>query len=70
MNKFESLSKEELEKKLTELKDLLDEVNEERGIILGQENIHLSSDLVTKYSKELSDIKSQIAEVENLLKSK
>lgn len=67
MSAFDNLSKPELEKKLAQLKDLLEEVIEERAIILGQENLHLSSRLVTKYANEIEDIKCDIAEVEKLL---
>lgn len=67
MSQFDNLSKAELEAKLKELKDLLEEVKEERGIILGQENIHLLSDLVTKYAKEIEKIETDIKAVEGLL---
>ena len=70
MLKFEDLSKAELEAKLKELKDLLEEVEEERHIILSQQNVHLSSKLVTKYQRELDGIKEDIISVENLLKEK
>ncbi len=69
MTEFDKMSKRELESKLLELKDLLEEVIEERSIILGQENIHLSSKLVTKYANEIQDIKDKIAAIENLLKA-
>jgi hypothetical protein len=39
MLNFENLSVPELEKKLLALQDLLEEVEEERTIILGQENL-------------------------------
>jgi ribosomal protein L29 len=67
MNQFENLSKHELEQKRTELKDLFEEVTEERMIILGQENLHLSSKLVTKYENELNEIRENIARVETLI---
>jgi len=70
MNKFEDLGLTELEAKLRELKDLLEEVEEERGIILGQQNLHLSSKLVVKYENELNGIKSDIETVERLIKEK
>lgn len=70
MNAFEAMNKNELEVKLKELKDLLEEVEEERDIILGQQNIHLSSKLVNKYARELNEIACNIALVEDLLKSK
>jgi hypothetical protein len=69
MPSFDKLSKTELETKLIELKDLLEEVIEERGIILGQQNLHLSSKLVTKYANEINQIKADIETVEKLLAS-
>lgn len=70
MLKFEDMNLAELEAKLIELKDLLEEVEEERHIILSQENLHLSSKLVTKYKKELDGIKDDISRVESLIKEK
>lgn len=67
MGKYESYSITALENKLVELRDLLDEVQEERIIILGQENLHLSSKLVVKYENEIKDIKEDIETVEKLL---
>lgn len=67
MDQFEQHTKTELEQKLDELRDLLEEVTEERAIILGQENIHLSSKLVVKYENELKEIKEKIALVEDLI---
>lgn len=70
MSNYKNLTKPELEQKRAELMDLLEEVTEERMIILGQENLHLSSKLVTKYENELNEIKANIACVEELLASK
>jgi hypothetical protein len=70
MNQFKHLTKSELEQKHGELKDLLEEVTEERMIILGQQNLHLSSKLVTKYENELNDIKENISCVEKLIAEK
>jgi len=70
MSEFDNLSKDALQDKLAELKDLLEEVVEERGIILGQENLHLSSSLVEKYAIEIDSIKTNIKIVESLLKAK
>ena len=36
-------------------------------IILGQENLHLSSKLVTKYQNELNEIQERIKCIEDLL---
>ncbi|NLT15590.1 MAG: hypothetical protein GXY05_14760 [Clostridiales bacterium] len=67
MADYHSLSKSELQEKLKEQQDLLEEVTEERMIILGQENLHLSSKLVTKYQDELNEIKENISKIEKLL---
>ena len=64
---YEHLSKAELKDKLTEQRELFEEVTEERMIILGQENLHLSSKLVTKYQNELSEIQERIRHLEKLL---
>lgn len=68
MGKFDSLTKEELNAKLTELRDLYEEVEEERGVVLGQENLHLSHRVAIRYNEELDGIKADIAAVEELLK--
>jgi hypothetical protein len=67
---YENLSLEELRKKLDEEKDLFEEVTEERAMILGQENIHLSSKLVVKYQNELDEIKGRIEKLESLIREK
>jgi archaellum component FlaC len=67
MTNYDDLSKTELQAKLTDLQDLFEEVTEERTIILGQENLHLSSKLVTKYQNELDDIQENIKRIEKLL---
>jgi len=68
MTAFDGMSQEELTRKLAELKDLLEEVVEERSIILGQTNHHISSNYVTKYADEIQDIEGKIAVLEGLLK--
>ena len=70
MSKFEGLNLAQLESKLTELKDLLEEVEEERLIILGQQNIPLPGKLVVKYEQELREIKEDIQTVEGLIREK
>lgn len=67
MADYHNLSKSELQEKLKEQQDLFEEVTEERMIILGQENLHLSSKLVTKYQNELNEIKESILKIEKLL---
>lgn len=70
MENFNEFTKEELEVKLRDLEDLLEEVYEEKGIILGQQNVHLSSKLVNKYAKEVEEIKGKIEKVKDLLKTR
>ena len=70
MIEYESLSVEALEKKLAEQKDLLEEVEEERAIILGQENLHMSSRIAIKYNDEVQEIREDIEKIENLIKQK
>lgn len=69
MMKNENLDKSLLLEKLKEQKDLFEEVTEERMIILGQENLHLSSKLVIKYQNELNEINENIAKIEKLLET-
>lgn len=73
MKAFEEMSQTELKNKLEELKDLLEEVMDEKSIILGQQNVHVSSKLISKhaakYEKEIEEITSNITLVEKLLAS-
>lgn len=69
MAQYEKLTQTELEKKLEELIGLLEEVEEERMIILGQENLHISSKVVVKYQNEIGEIKEDIETVKRLLAS-
>lgn len=73
MKPLNEMSKTELEAKLEELKDLLDEVLDEKAMMLGQNNQHVSSKLVSKnaqkYEKEINEIHENIAVVEKLLKA-
>ncbi len=70
MVNYNNLSKTELQAKLKELRDLFEEVTEERMIILSQRNIHLSSKTVTKYQNELDAIQGNIKCIEQLLEQK
>lgn len=67
MTEYHNLSRAELEEKLKEQQELFEEVTEERMIILSQENLHLSSKLVTKYQNELDEIQGIIRHIEKLL---
>lgn len=65
---LEKLSKPELEKKLEEFRALLSEVEEERLMILGQENLHLHAAIAKNYEEELGAIKDNISLLEGMLK--
>ena len=69
MGTYEDLSADALREKLKQQQELLEEVEEERLIILGQQNLHLSSKLVVKYQNELGEIKDTIAKIEKILES-
>ena len=66
---YDDLSVNELRDRLKQQQELLEEVEEERLIILGQENLHLSSKLVVKYQNELGEIKETIAKIEKILEN-
>lgn len=67
---FEKMSIEELEKRLVRLKENLEDLEEERSLVLGQRGIHLSSSLVEKYKIEINDLNKSINEVEEFLRKK
>lgn len=69
MTEYDALNVEELRARLKQQQELLEEVEEERTIILGQRNIHLSSKLVVKYQNELDEIRENIAKIEKILES-
>ena len=64
-----NLTKTELQEKLKEQQDLFEEVTEERMIVLGQQNLHLSSKVVTKYQDELNDIQENITAIKKQLEN-
>ena len=66
---YDNLSADELRDRLKQQQELLEEVEEERLIILGQQNLHLSSKLVTKYQNELGEIKETITKIEKILEA-
>ncbi|OBR90114.1 MULTISPECIES: hypothetical protein [Clostridium] len=70
MYDFEKMSIPELEKKLAEFKDSLEDIEEERSLVLGQRGIHLSSAAVGKYEAEIEQINKRINELEELLRKK
>ncbi|NLO47881.1 MAG: hypothetical protein GX111_06140 [Clostridiales bacterium] len=68
MDDFRKMSQAELSTKLKELKELYDEVEEERHIVLGQENLHLHAAIAKNYEEEIKDIQDKIGQIEALLK--
>lgn len=70
MGDFEKMSVPELGKKLTKLKEYLEDIEEERRLVLGQKGIHLSSCTVRKYEAEIEEINQHINELEELLQKK
>lgn len=70
MGDFEKISVPELEKKLAKLKEYLEDIEEERTLVLGQTGIHLSSSTVRKYEAEIEEINQRINELEKLLQKK
>lgn len=67
---FEKMSIEELEKKLIRLKDYLEDVEEERSLVLAQTGIHLPSSIVQKYEIEINSLNKSINELEEFLRKK
>ena len=69
MNKqFEEMNIEELNAKLDELKELLDEYLEERVIMLGQSGHHISSTkLVKKYAALIEETEASIKSLEECI---
>ncbi|MEL4105730.1 hypothetical protein AAFA46_02645 [Oscillospiraceae bacterium WX1] len=70
MSAYDQMSASELREKLKEQQELYDEVAEERQLILGQQNVHLSAKLVEKYKNELEEIKLGVETLEKLLREK
>jgi ubiquinone biosynthesis protein UbiJ len=67
--KYDNLNKTELEQKLREQQELFEEVTEERAMILGQQNIHLSSKVVTRYQNELDELQENINKIKEALEN-
>ncbi|MBV7274126.1 hypothetical protein [Clostridium thailandense] len=70
MNNFEKMSILELEKKLKKLKDSLEDIEEERSLVLGQTGIHLPGTTVKKFEAEIEETTQRINELEELLQKK
>lgn len=67
---FEKMSIEELEKRLVKLKDSLEDIEEERSIVLGQTGLHVPGTAVKKFEIEIGEITESINELEELLQKK
>ncbi len=68
MPAYENLSTDKLRKKLAEQENLLEEVTEERDIVVGQRNIHLPGSTLGKYQAELDQIQQKINTLKELIK--
>lgn len=64
---YKKMGKPELIKKLEELTELLKEVEEERLVVLGQDNLHLHSAVAKNYEDEMQQINRNIRLIKNLL---
>lgn len=68
---FQNMSKSELEAKLLQLQDQLEEVLDEKSLIIGQQNGHVSSKYISKqaakFAKEIEELNESIAKVRQLL---
>ena len=70
MDNLENLPVEELKKRLLELEDYLEEIEEERQAVLGQTGLHLPGHTVRKYEAEIESIKKKIAIITKYIKEK
>jgi uncharacterized coiled-coil DUF342 family protein len=70
MVNFEKMSIEELEKKLVKFKESVEDIEEERSIVLGQTGLHVPGTAVKKYEIEIDEINQSINELEQLLQKK
>lgn len=62
------MSTDELKKKLAEYEEELDELEDERSMILGQSGQHISSGTISaKYEGLIGAVKKKIEEVQKLL---
>ncbi|MDD2498984.1 MAG: hypothetical protein PHT78_12330 [Desulfitobacteriaceae bacterium] len=68
MDNLENLPVEELKKRLLELEDYLEEIEEERQAVLSQTGLHLPGHTVRKYEAEIESIKKKIATVKEYIK--
>lgn len=61
------MSKQELKERLEELRALLKEVEEERLVVLGQDNLHLHNAVAKNYEDELEQINRNIQLIKGIL---
>lgn len=73
MTAFDGMSKAELGKKLEQLQEQLEEVLDEKSLIIGPQNGHVSSKYISKqavkFAKEIEELNDSIVKVQNLLAS-
>lgn len=71
MTEYEGMSRAELEAKLAQLQDQLEEVLDEKSLVIGQQNGHVSSKYIVKqaakYAKEIEELEGSIVMVRRLL---
>lgn len=67
-NKYENLEKPALEKIIHQLQEELEDIEDERTLVLGQTGLHLPGSTVKKYEAEIANIRKQIKTIEDLLK--
>ncbi len=60
----------ELEELRSRLQEDLDEVEEERDIVLSQTGVHISASVVARYEAERSSLKTRLDEVERALRDR
>jgi hypothetical protein len=70
MNDLAGMTVGELEEHLSKLRADLEEVEEERGFVLGQTGVHLSVSEVRRFESEILDLGARIEEVEEALRSR
>jgi hypothetical protein len=67
---YASMNKEELEKELKRLKDNLEDLEETLSYYYSATQAHIPGGFVKQDEQELKDLREEIAQVEELLKSK
>lgn len=68
---YEGMSRTELEAKLVQLQDQLEEAVDERSLIIGQQNGHVSSKYISKqavkFAREIEELNGSIDMVRKLI---